>query len=93
MLYGKQRVEWTAKDGTPNFTPMVNCGSIMGISIFPYEEGDDKKFPIIELTSAVPWIPSCHRRQYTIENESPSSLDTPSVSKSSNPLDFLVGRV
>ena len=93
VLYGKRRVEWTAPDGTPNFTPIVNRGGTIGIPIFPYEEGDDKKFPIIELTPATPWIPSRHRRQYTIENESPSSTTTPSVSTSSIPLDFPVGRV
>jgi hypothetical protein len=44
--------------------PMEDRGAIMGIPIFQYEEGDDTRYPIHEITSKATWVPYryCHNQ-------------------------------
>jgi hypothetical protein len=53
LTHGKQRFEISKTQ----YIPLTNCGGIMGIQIFPYTDGDDKRLQIIEITSKTPWVP------------------------------------
>ena len=57
LLYGKQRFE--VDPGV--HVPFTNRGGIIGMQIFQYEEGDDQKYDVYEITSKAQWIPSKHR--------------------------------
>jgi hypothetical protein len=56
-LMGKQRLDISAEI----HIPMEDREAIMGIPIFQYEEGDDTRYPIHEITSKSTWVPYCYR--------------------------------
>jgi hypothetical protein len=60
--------------------PMEDRGAIMGILIFQYEEGDDTRYPIHEITSKATWVPYCYRHHQisadTSTTVTPESHDT-----------------
>ena len=57
LLYGKQRFEVTTDD----HIPLENLGAIMAFEILPYNDGDDRKYPIIEINSKEIWVPKRYR--------------------------------
>jgi hypothetical protein len=61
--------------------PMEDRGAIMEIPIFPYEEGDDTKYPIHEITSKSTWVPYRYRH-----NQISADTSTTLTSESSNTL-------
>jgi hypothetical protein len=75
-LMGKQRLEISAEI----HIPIEDHGAIMGIPIFLYEEGDDTRYPIHEITSKSTWVPYCYRHHQisadTSTTVTPESHDT-----------------
>ena len=49
-MKGKQRFE--LNEGST--IQLVDCEGIMGLRIFPFEDGDETKYPIVEITSKSP---------------------------------------
>ena len=47
----------------------------MGMQIYQYEEGDDQKYDVYEITSKEQWIPSKHR-SISVNNSFDVSLPT-----------------
>ena len=37
--------------------PLVDRGGLMGVTLYPVEDGDDNKYEIFNVTSDVPWTP------------------------------------
>jgi hypothetical protein len=60
-LMGKQRFE--INDDV--HIHMEDRGAIMGIPILQYEEDDDKRYPIFEITSKATWVPYRYRHAET----------------------------
>jgi hypothetical protein len=73
---GKQRLEISEDI----HIPMEDQEAIMGILIFQYEEGDDTRYSIHEITSKSTWVPYCYRNHQISTDKSttvtPESNDT-----------------
>ena len=57
--YGKQEI---VVEGGKYTLPLKRRGGTMGLEILPYLEGDDKIYPIVELTSPDRWTPERHTK-------------------------------
>ena len=51
------------KDGT--ILPLTQRGGTMGLELLPYKEGDNKRYPIVELTSEERWHPHRHHSYWS----------------------------
>ena len=82
LMHGKQRFE--LNEGST--IQLVNRGGIMGLPIFPFADGDETKYPIVEITSKSRWTPQRYRQNF--------DDDTASISYAQHTkTDFLLGRV
>jgi len=57
--------------------PLVDRGGVMGITLYPIEDGDENRYDIFDITSKVPWKPKSSMTESRIY-----SVTTSSISKS-----------
>jgi hypothetical protein len=74
-LMGRQRLEVN----NDVYIPMEDRGAIMGIQILQFEENDDHRYPIPEITSKATWVPFCYRNSHIPEDTSTSTVTSGSI--------------
>jgi hypothetical protein len=74
-LMGRQRLD--VNDNV--HIPMEDRGAIMGIHILQYEENDDHRYPIHEITSKATWVPFRYQNSHISEDTSTTTVMSGSI--------------